>query len=58
MYDPSVPFAVHTTEGQPLDLKGDAGAREAAAYRPADDALNGYVIVDFDAFDAWYEETS
>jgi len=56
VYDPSVPFAVHTAEGQPLDLKADAGAREGAAFRPADDALSGYVIVDFDAFDAWYEE--
>jgi uncharacterized protein (DUF427 family) len=56
VYDPSVPFAVHTTEGQPLDLKADAGVREGAAFRPADDALSGYVIVDFDAFDAWYEE--
>jgi uncharacterized protein (DUF427 family) len=56
VYDPSVPFAVHTTEGQALDLKADAGAREGAAFRPADDALSGYVIVDFGAFDAWYEE--
>jgi uncharacterized protein (DUF427 family) len=56
VYDPSVPFAVHTTEGQPLDLKAAAGAREGAAFRPADDALSGYVIVDFGALDAWYEE--
>src|SRR6516225_6823867 len=49
VYDPSVPFAVHTAEGQPLDLKADAGAREGAAFRPADDALSGYVIVDFGA---------
>jgi hypothetical protein len=52
VYDPSVPFEVHTTDGQPLDLKADAGAREGAAFRPADDALSGYVIVDFGAFDA------
>ena len=56
VYDPSVPFAVHTAEGQPLDLRADAGVREGAAFRPADDALSGYVIVDFGAFDAWYEE--
>ncbi|HEV2787030.1 MAG TPA: DUF427 domain-containing protein, partial [Solirubrobacteraceae bacterium] len=30
--------------------------REASAFRPASDALAGYVIVDFDGFDAWYEE--
>ena len=56
VYDPSVPFAVHTTAGEPLDLQVGARAREGAAFRPADDALRGYVIVDFDAFDAWYEE--
>jgi uncharacterized protein (DUF427 family) len=56
VYDPSVPFAVHTTEGQPLGLKAGAGVREGTAFRPADDALSGYVIVDFGAFDAWYEE--
>lgn len=56
VYDPSVPFALHTTEGQPLDVKAGAGLREGAAFRPADDALSGYVIVDFGAFDAWYEE--
>ena len=38
-----------------LTIRTPAGG-EAAAFRPADDALAGYVIVDFDAFDAWYEE--
>ena len=52
--DPSVPFAVRTTEGDPLVIRGGGGA--AAAFRAADPALAGYVIVDFDAFDAWYEE--
>lgn len=52
--DPSVPFAVRTTEGEPLSIR--ARDREAAAFRPTDDALAGYVTVDFDAFDAWYEE--
>ena len=56
VYDPSVPFAMHTTEGQPLDVKAGARMRKGAAFRPADDALSGYVIVDFGAFDAWYEE--
>lgn len=52
--DPSVPFAVRTTEGDPLVIRAGGGA--AAAFRAADPALAGYVIVDFDAFDAWYEE--
>lgn len=55
VFDPSVPFAVRTTDGEPLTIRAPSG-REAAAFRPADDALAGYVIVDFDAFDAWYEE--
>jgi uncharacterized protein (DUF427 family) len=56
VYDPSVPFGVHTTDGEPLAIRAPGGEREAAAFRPADPALAGYVIVDFKAFDAWYEE--
>ena len=54
VYDPSVPFSVHTTAGEPLTIAVDD--REAAAFRPADDALAGYVIVDFRSLDAWFEE--
>jgi uncharacterized protein (DUF427 family) len=54
VFDPSIPFSVHTTEGEPLVLAD--GGREAGAFRPADDALADHVIVDFGAFDAWYEE--
>lgn len=56
VYDPSVPFAVHTTDGAVLDLRVGDAERRAAAFRPADDALGEYVIVDFGAFDEWYEE--
>ena len=59
MLDPSVAFDVRTTEGEPLVIRAGGagpGAREAAAFRAADPALAGYVIVDFDGFDAWYEE--
>src|SRR3954451_17923964 len=52
--DPSVPFDVRETAGERLLIR--AGGREAAAFRPADEDLAGHVIVDFDAFDAWYEE--
>jgi uncharacterized protein (DUF427 family) len=52
--DPSIPFTVHTTPGEALTLR--AGDREAGAFRPADAALDGYVLLDFAAFDAWYEE--
>ena len=56
VYDPSVPFAVHTTDGAALDLHLAGEQQPAAAFRPADDELSEYVIVDFDAVDEWYEE--
>ena len=56
VYDPSVPFSVHTCAGTALDLSLDGTARPGAAFRPADGELAGYVILDFGAFDAWFEE--
>ena len=56
VYDPSVPFAVHTAEGAVLDLRVADVDRQAAAFRLADDALSEYVIVAFDACDEWFEE--
>ena len=53
--DPRIPFAVHTTAGEPLTVPR-RGDREAAAFRPRRRRLAGYVVLDFDAFDAWYEE--
>jgi uncharacterized protein (DUF427 family) len=50
VYDPSVPFAVHTTPGEPVTVGGAEG------FRPADPELAGYVVLDFKGFDAWYEE--
>ena len=49
---PGIPFAVHTAAGEPLSIDGRAGA----GFRFADDDLAGYVVLDFAAFDAWYEE--
>jgi uncharacterized protein (DUF427 family) len=54
--DPSIPFSVHTAAGEPLRIRTRGGGREAAAFRPSDPALDRYVILDFGAFDAWYEE--
>jgi uncharacterized protein (DUF427 family) len=54
VYDPSIAFSVHTTEGEPVTIR--AGGREAAGFRPADSDLGGYVIVEFGGFDAWFEE--
>lgn len=54
--DPSVPFAVHTAEGRPVDVVTGSGTRPAAGLRLTDPDLRGYVVLDFDAFDAWFEE--
>jgi uncharacterized protein (DUF427 family) len=56
VYDPSVPFAVHTTDGAVLDLPLAGARRHGAAFRPTDPKLSQYVIVDFDAIDEWFEE--
>jgi uncharacterized protein (DUF427 family) len=52
--DPSVPFSVRSTEGEPVVLRHDGC--EARAFRPADPDLAGYLILDFQSVDAWYEE--
>ncbi len=54
--DPSVPFAMHTAEGRAADLRAGEQDRPGAGFCPADPGLAGYVVLDFGAFDAWYEE--
>jgi uncharacterized protein (DUF427 family) len=54
--DPSVPFAVHSAEGRAADLIAGEQDRPAAGFYPDDPDLAGYVVLDFRAFDAWYEE--
>jgi uncharacterized protein (DUF427 family) len=54
--DPSIPFRIHSTEGEALDVRGDDRTLPAAAFRLADPDLAGYVVLDFTAFDTWYEE--
>ncbi|HET8684541.1 MAG TPA: DUF427 domain-containing protein [Micromonosporaceae bacterium] len=49
-------FASHTAPGTELSLHFTGGERERAGYRLDDPALAGYVGLDFDAFDAWWEE--
>jgi uncharacterized protein (DUF427 family) len=53
---PGIPFARHSTEGQPFAVKLGGDTRDQAAFRPADPDLARHVILDFDAFDAWHEE--
>ena len=49
-------FAVHSTAGEELGVRIGDETREGAAFRPSDPDLAGYVVLDFHAFDAWYEE--
>jgi uncharacterized protein (DUF427 family) len=53
--DPSIPFAVHTADGEPVQIIS-RGGRRAEAFRARDPAFADLLIVDFGAFDAWYEE--
>ena len=49
---PGIPFSVHTAPGEPVSI----GDRAGAGFRLADEDLAGHVVLDFDAFDDWYEE--
>ena len=54
---PGTPFSVHTSPGQSMTVRLPSGAEmPAAAFRPDDPALAGYVVLDFFSFDRWYEE--
>jgi uncharacterized protein (DUF427 family) len=52
MLHPGIPFEVHTADGEAVTI----GDLVGAGFRLADEDLGGYVVLDFDAFDAWYEE--
>lgn len=52
---PGIPFAVHSTPGEPLTLTAHGETREGAAFRPTDPDLAGHVVLDFDAFE-WHDE--
>src|SRR5579859_454960 len=53
---PADPFAVHTAEGQAMDVRALGQERPHAGFRLADPGLAGYIVLDFRAFDSWYEE--
>jgi uncharacterized protein (DUF427 family) len=53
---PGIPFGVHSTEGEAFGVRSAGATREEVAFRPADPDLAGYVVLDFEGFDAWYEE--
>jgi uncharacterized protein (DUF427 family) len=54
--DPRTPFSVRTTEGEPLSLRRGSTVLDGAGFRPADPDLAGHVILDWSAFDQWFEE--
>jgi uncharacterized protein (DUF427 family) len=49
---PGIPFSVHTADGEPVSIDDRVGA----GFRLEDADLAGYVVLDFAAFDGWYEE--
>ena len=51
-----IPFSRHSTAGEAFTIRTPARDLEAAAFRPADPDLTGLVVLDFAAFDTWYEE--
>lgn len=53
---PGIPFAVHTAAGRAFDLTVDGVTLPGAVFKPADPDLDGILLLDFDAFDAWYAE--
>ena len=54
--DPSTGFTFHSVEGRSFDIVTGIATMPGAAFAPADADFNGFVIVDFDAFDEWREE--
>ncbi len=54
--DPSIPFEVHTAEGSAVNLTVGDDSLPGRGFRPADPDLHGYVLLDFAAFDEWWEE--
>jgi uncharacterized protein (DUF427 family) len=53
--DPTVPFSAHSCAGTAFDVIAGQETRAAAAFRPDDPDLGGYVILDFAAFE-WLDE--
>ncbi|WP_199521707.1 DUF427 domain-containing protein [Jiangella anatolica] len=54
--DPRSPFSVHTTAGEPVSPRRGSVRLDGAGFRPADPDLAGYVVLDWSAFDQWFEE--
>jgi len=53
---PEIPFQVHSTEGQAMDVRTATVDRRAVVFELSDPDLSGYLNLDFDGFDEWLEE--
>ena len=53
---PEAGFGHHTAQGDVLTLRTAHQERVGAAFRLADPDLADHVVLDWDAFDAWFEE--
>jgi uncharacterized protein (DUF427 family) len=54
--DPRTPFTVHSSPGAALSFSGRGTVLPGSAFAPHDAELSGYVVLDWGAFDQWYEE--
>ena len=55
VWDPRVPFAVHSIPGRPVRVS--RGGRSVDGFLPDDPTLDDHVVLDFDGPDAWFEES-
>lgn len=53
---PDTGFGVHSAQGSPLTVRVGQTERIGAAFQLTEPALDGYVALDFEAFDTWLEE--
>jgi uncharacterized protein (DUF427 family) len=54
--DPRTPFTAHSCPGRALTLTVGETALTGAGFAPDDPELDGYVVLDWDAFSQWREE--
>jgi uncharacterized protein (DUF427 family) len=54
--DPRTPFTAHSCPGRALTVEAGAVRLPGAAFAPDDPDLEGYVVLDWDAFTGWLEE--
>lgn len=53
---PGTAFSAHSVPGESLTIHASTGELQGAAFAPHDPALDGYVLLDWTAFERWREE--